>query len=209
MRLHASQLRVRAKVVDLDTGRDLKEVIWVDESAGLCEAYQVGPDGKRVLTVDVDGAAAWRTVTLKGRFKLVLLDRPERAVDKIKMGAPACARCKSPLTLRGDDLCVRCKAKDRGKPLKDLRRLDPTDLRHKCERCSRDATWSSADEVLATPAKGVVKGGPKLLGGAYLFDQAAVVGRRYFCDWHHQPPRLLDDKGEVIKVDEESPHRPA
>lgn len=211
MKLWAKDLKIRAKIRDLDTHRDVRGVIWVDQEAGLCEAYQLDAQGSKVLTMDEDGMAAWKTVTLKGRFKLIPMPEEEakldrlatRVIDKIKMGAPTCAKCSSPLTLRGDDLCVHCRVKERGKPLVAVkaRRLGPLDFQ-KCDGCSRDATWSSSDEVVATPQHGKVVGGTSVKGGAYLFDRAATVGRSYWCAWCYRGPRTLDDKGEVVSVDE-------
>lgn len=203
VKLYANELRVKAKVRDLDTGRDVRGVIWVDEEAGEAEAYHHGADGKKVLIYDHDGAAAWQTVLLRGRFKLVPVDPPPLPNFSRLIGAPACARCRSPLTLRGDDLCPRCKAADRGRPLK-VEQCGPFDL-HKCERCSRDATWAVVDEVEVTPQRGEVATAVTIPNGAYLFDRRATVGRRYFCAWHFQGPRLVDSKGEVIETDEGGP----
>lgn len=210
MKLWAKDLKVRAKIRDLDTHRDVRGVIWVDQEAGLLEAYILDDKGGKVLTMDQEGLAAWKTVTLKGRFQLIPVSSEGtcvlRPVDRIKMGAPSCARCSSPLTLRGDDLCVRCRAKERGKPLAAIKgnRLGPMDFA-KCDGCSRDATWSSSDEVVVTPQHGKVNGGTLVKGGAYLFDRAATVGRSYWCQWCYRGPRTLDDKGEVVSVDNGGP----
>jgi len=39
-------------------------------------------------------------------------------------------------------------------------------------------------------------------GGAYLFDRAVTVGRRWYCERHYVGPRLVDVKGEVISIEE-------
>lgn len=207
MKVFASQLKGRkVKLMDLDTKKPVKGGIWVDEAGGLCEAYVLDDQGRRQLTLDSDGAAAWKTVLLKGRFKLVFDEpSPARAVDKVKMGAPACARCGSPLTLMGDDLCPACKAKDRGKPI-DFSRTDPFEFQ-RCEKCSRDATWSVSDECEVTPQRSLVTKALTIPNGSYLFDRSMTVGRRYYCDRHFQPPRLVDAKGEPM-ADLETNARP-
>ena len=37
MRIYANQLKTPCKVHDLETGRDLREVVWVDCEAGTAE----------------------------------------------------------------------------------------------------------------------------------------------------------------------------
>ncbi len=147
----------------------------------------------------------WQTVLIKGRFKVVAADPPKRPDFNRLLGAAGCARCPSRLTLPGDDLCVRCRRAQTGRPLEDMQRCSAFDA-HRCSTCSRDADWSVADEVQATPQQGQVRGGRRVRGGAYLFDRAATVGRRYFCQRcivkRHEGSRLLDSKGEVIKTEE-------
>ena len=202
VKLFARDLRLPARVHDLDTKRDVRGVIWVDEEAGSAEAYHYDEHGRKVLTYDVDGAAAWKTVLLKGRFKLLPLVAPQKPTGgAVIMGAPACAKCNSPLTLRGDDLCPACKRRDMGKPL-DARRCGPLDFR-KCQSCSRDATWSVSDEVVVTPQVARRGRSRVLRAGSYYFDRAATVGRRYYCSWCFKAPRLVDHKGEVISVDDD------
>lgn len=205
MRLYATQLNQRMRVFDLETNRFIRGVLWVDVEAGLAEAYHYDSNGKNVMVLDTDGAAAWRTDLLKGRFKLVPLEHepPKRDFSKL-LGADKCGVCGSTMTLRGDELCLACKAKDRGKPL-DARPSDPFEMR-KCEKCSRDASWSVADEVEVSAQRGKISG-KHIRAGVYLFDRGTTVGRRYFCQWHYSGPRLLDHKGEVITTIEDG-HRP-
>ncbi len=205
VKLFANQLKISAKVRDLDTNRWIKGVLWVDEERGEAEAYQYDASGNQVLTYDKDGAAAWATVLLKGRFRLVPIRPPAFVRQAVIMGAPNCGKCGSPLTLRGDELCPKCRAIERGKPIKATR-CDIFDFLHKCETCSRDATWYVSDEIEVTPQRGNidVSRNPRIAVGAYLFDRKAVVGRRYYCDRHYKAPRLLDHKGEVIKTDEDA-----
>lgn len=207
MRLYANQLDRTMRVFDLDTKQYLKGVLWVDAEQGLVEAHHVDSNGKMVLTLDTDGVTAWKTDLLRGRFKLV----PARAEDEPKkrdysklLGADKCGRCGSSMTLRGDELCLACKARDRGKPL-DVKQCDPFEL-HKCERCSRDATWSVSDEVEVSAQRGKISG-KRIKAGTYLFDRGMTVGRRYFCQWHYSGPRLLDHRGEVMATIEDG-HRP-
>ena len=106
------------------------------------------------------------------------------------MGAPVCARCRSPLTLPGDDLCPRCRAQDRLQSNRFVvERLTTPLLDRRCESCSRLAIWSVADEVEVTPE----------VNRRYLYERGMTVGRRYYCNRCYQPARLLDSKGEVVR----------
>ena len=205
MRIYASQLKTRCKVHDLDTKRDLREVVWVDCEAGTAEAFKVGADGMRVTEPHpVTGQPSLVRVLLKGRFKLVAVEEPAKPDPFRAMQAASRCKCGSVLVLRGDELCAVCRAAEQGRRI-DLRDLDPLDFR-KCQTCSRDATHSVADEVQVSPAKGRVSGQLRMRNGVYLFDRAATVGRRYFCRWclskHHEGVRLVDHKGEVIATEE-------
>lgn len=197
MRLHAKD--VKGEVWDLDEGRRVYKVLWVDVDAGLLEAYHTRPDG----SVDFSKP----TYFAKGRFKFVPITR---AIVKDDRGAARCARCASTLTLPEDDLCPRCKAADRGQrnrmvvePVGDL--LVP----RKCDKCSRRAAYIVSDEVgvSSVMVKDVyVVNGRRMVNPA--FTRAATVGRRWYCPWHYSPPRLLDAKGEVIKAFEDDPCQP-
>jgi len=59
--------------------------------------------------------------------------------------------------------------------------------------CSRWAVWQVADE-LDKPAL--------VVAGVKQYEQADLLNVRYYCDWHYQPPRLFDAKGEIIKEHE-------
>ena len=206
MRIHANQLKTRCKVHDLDTGRDLREVVWVDCEAGTAEAFKVGADGMRVTEPHpVTGQPSLVRVLLKGRFKLVAVeDQPGPDPFRAMQAAARCARCPSTLVLRGDELCAVCRAAEQNRRI-DLRECGPLDM-CKCQACSRDATHSVADEVQVSPAQGRVRGQLRMRNGVYLFDRAATVGRRYFCrrclSKHHEGCRLVDHKGEVIATEE-------
>lgn len=200
MRLHAEQ-GMRGRVVDLDTGLRVPKVIWLDLEKGELEAYRVDAQDRPVRTVNGD----YETYTARGRFAFYPADAKEAAAQPslqgIAMGAPRCERCGSPLTLRGKELCPRCYATDRRiKPLLLAEPLTTPLLDRRCEYkgCSRLAEWIVGDEIPTTPAK----------EGRYLFDRAATVGRRYCCSFHYQPPRILDEKGEIVEELENSA-RPA
>lgn len=204
VKIFAKDLQVKARVFDLETGRNLKGVIWVDEEAGMAESYALDSSGCRVPVLDKDGNQHWKTHILKGRFKLIF-GHQERPNFNRLISAPSCALCRSPLVLSGDELCPACKAKDRGKPFK-CEPCNPLD-QHRCEKCSRAATWSVADEVEVSPQRALVSKAGKIPNGVYLFRRRAVVGRKYYCASHFQGPRLLDHRGEVMAV-EETPHNP-
>jgi hypothetical protein len=222
VRLHAAQ-GFRGRVLDLDTGRHVPKVIWVDQEAGLLEACQVDDDG-RALT---DGEGNTLTYTARGRFrwepaagvagKQAGVSVPLPRGGTTAQGAPACTLCRNPLTLPGDDLCIRCKAQDLRvnrllAGLETLRGPAPgLDVRagviHPgCSHpgCNRPAVWGVGDEVTASPAPGQIT----LARGSYThtavvnYRRGATVARRYFCSWHWRPPLLLDVKGEVVEEQE-------
>lgn len=202
----------RGRVIDLDTGREVPKVRLFRED--YVEAYRVGPDGK--VLRDAKGDPIWYAAS--GRFKFVPFDVP--APKKVVMGAAKCALCPSTMTLPGDELCPACRAAQSSQRHKmTCTRIDDPFAGHRCEKCSRDATWSVSDEVDVTPSQvGVrlVRRGRRVWGvpdrsgevkRLTTFTRGATVSRRYFCDRHFKPPRLLDARGEVIR-DEETTVRP-
>lgn len=193
MWLHAEQ-GFRGTVVDLDTGQPVRKVLRIKDTMDELEAVAVDGAGNAVKNA-VGDEKTYRAV---GRFRFV--PRPGNATPKVLLGAPACTKCGSVLTLPGDDLCSACKAKDRGQRHKmTAERVSNLLLPRKCEQCSRQAVWSVSDEVNTTPEAGgkLTIRGRKFRGVYYA--RAAVVGRRWFCEWHFKPPRLLDARGEVVQ----------
>jgi hypothetical protein len=175
-------------VIDLDTGQRIPRVQTLDLERGICEAFQVGTDGKRLYTIGPGGERVALTVTLRGRFKV--LPRLAPPSSRIIMGAPKCQRCPSLLTLRGDDLCPACRAKERGqRHTMQAERVHDLLLPQKCAACTRQGVWCVADEVEVTPEQ----------AGRSLYDRGATVGRRYYCARCFQSPRLLDARGDVIQ----------
>jgi hypothetical protein len=193
MRLHATQ-GFRGRLIDLETGRAVPRVLWFDPEQGEIEAYAVDEQGR----YRSDGNGNLLTYRARGRF-IFLPGKPTGQGPKktVHLGAPRCAKCRSPLTLLGDDLCAPCRALDRNqKNRMKVERMDEFLLRRPCDYrgCSRAASWSVADEVEVTPQQ----------RGRALYARGATVGRRFYCTFHYQPPRLLDARGEVVQVDEEA-----
>ena len=192
MRLYATQ-GVRGKVIDLDTGREVRKVIWLDLDCGELEAYQTDILGDEIK--DVWGRKL--TYRAKGRFSFIpwqgeLFSRNvgTSPITPTAQGAPYCSMCGSPLTLPGDDLCISCRTKQRVQRWRPkVERLTTPLLDKKCCNCSRLAVWSVADEVEASPQK----------LGKRLFERGATVGQRFYCSFCYKPPRLLDTKGEEIR----------
>lgn len=186
---------VRGRVFDLDTNEEVLYVIELDVDPtthfGTLEAYYSDKNGKKKV---VDGQIM--TYRAKGRFKFV--PTPAQKSPRIVMGALKCSKCSSELTLQGDDLCVRCRAKERNQKNKMVAKPITTPLFDcKCEKCSRVATWAVSDEVDVTPQVSQRAFRGKV--GKVMYSRASTVGRRFYCAWCYQPPRLLDDKGEIIK----------
>lgn len=197
MLLHAQQ-GFRGKVWDLATGRQVRKVLWLDTDRGELEAYQLDEAGQLVP----DGQGNWLTFRAKGRFRFEPAPAP-KAEARLVMGAPACARCQRPITLRGDDLCAFCRARERSsdslrqRQFSGIRLTSPL-LDRPCEHkgCGRLAEWQVGDEVEGTPAPGTPS--HPGLGRYRLFDRAVLVEQHWYCSFHYQPPRLLDPRGEVI-----------
>jgi hypothetical protein len=197
MLLHV-QSGFRGTVIDLDTGKKVPKVIWLNTDTGELEAYQVNALGEEIP--DLNGN--FLTYRAKGRFRFIPReDKGRKGHLKITMGAPRCALCPSPLTLPGDDLCVACRAKERGQRNRmKVERIQNPLLDRKCCKCSRLATWAVSDEVDVTPELGSKPSG--VWGdrkGKVLYLRGAMVGRRYYCASCYTPPRLLDPRGEVIQ----------
>lgn len=181
---------VKGRVYDLDTGRRVPKVIELNVERGYVKAYFVVEQDdahpeREVVRRNLLGEVLWYEA--HGRFKFVPLDAKTTA--RVVMGAPTCARCRSPLTLPGDDLCPRCRAEDRLQRNRFVvERLTTPLLSCRCETCSRLAVWSVADEVQVTPE----------MKNRCLYERGMTVGRRYYCDRCYRPARLLDPKGEVV-----------
>lgn len=196
----------RGTVIDLDTGERIPKVITLDTETGIIEAFLCDGDGNEIREIGNDGVIYNKTYKAKGRFEVRENVDPRlvRPPMHIVMGAPACAKCQSPLTLPGDDLCPSCRAADRNQKNKmKVTKIDPLEVRQCCN-CSRQAAWQVADEVETTPQIADSQYGPSGPNGKIAFDTAATVGRRFYCDFCYRGPALLDAKGDVISVDEES-----
>lgn len=64
--------------------------------------------------------------------------------------------------------------------------------------CNRTAAWTVSDEVPTAPVQ----------SGSKWFGTAKLIGRRFYCDWHYRPPRIIDTKGEVMEELHEIKARP-
>lgn len=183
---------LRGTVYDLDTGRRVPKVFELNQERGYVKAWFVvkqddaHPD-REVIRRNAVGEAEWYEAV--GRFGFMPVEG-QNPSPKLRPGAESCARCQSPLTLPGDDLCPRCRAQERLQKDRFLvERLTVPLFDKKCASCSRVATWAVADEVEVTPEK----------LRHFLWERGMTVGRRYYCDAHYQPARLLDPRGEVIQ----------
>ena len=182
---------VRGTVYDLETGKRIPKVIDLNLETGYLKAYFVAwqddahPE-KEEIRKDSQGSYQWYEA--RGRFRFVPYSGPE--VRTPLLGAPNCMKCRSPLTLPGDDLCPPCRAAERLQSNRfRIERLTTPLFDRKCQECSRLAAWAVADEVDVTPE----------VGGRFYWERGMTVGRRYYCDNHYQPARLLDPKGEVVQ----------
>lgn len=193
---------VRGKVIDLDTGQLMRRLVWVDLDTGHFEAYQSNPDG----SVKQDASGGKPTIRGIGRFRF----EPAPPRKDPLAGAPNCARCNSRLTLPGDDLCVTCRAaqevskqartdgKTRNTMPVRMEAIIPVLDQHCIHYgCDRVATWLVSDEAPASYEPGTFQ------GKKCWYERGVTVGRRFYCEWHKQPPRLLDPRGEVIQHLEE------
>lgn len=183
---------VRGTVYDLETGRRVPKVIELNEERGYLKAwFVVRQDDEHPEREEVrkNAAGEHEWYEAHGRFRFVPAELVAPKVRPDLSGASSCVLCKSVLTLPGDDLCPRCRAKERGQRNRFLVERIATPLfDQKCQECSKVATWSVADEVGVSPER----------HGRNLWDRGMVVGRRYYCDSHYRPARMLDAKGEVM-----------
>ena len=201
--------QLNSRVIDLDDSKPVPAVIWVDVEAGLLEAYQTDAFG-RIRKDPRDGGLL--TYTARGRFKVVPVSQlppPPPPKKKLAGGAPKCARCSSVLTLPGSDLCPSCNARDKNYRNKFLveRVVNPLGARPCAHKgCIRPAAFGVGDDVAVSPAVGPAQGlfgaGPGV--GKVLYERGATVGRRWYCHFHFRPPRVLDARGEVVEVIDES-----
>lgn len=191
MILHA-QSGFRGQIIDLDTGRPVRKVIWFDTERCELEAYQIDAAGNIIR--DVNGE--YLTYRARGRFRFKPDSAKPLARTNVEIGAPRCLRCGNPLTLPGSDLCAFCNAKDKGYKGFKVERMTTPFLDCPCQSkgCGMLAEWSVSDEVVATPE----------VSGRRFWDRGALVGRRFYCSKHYVAPRLLDQKGEVVEVFEEA-----
>lgn len=179
----------RGTVYDLETGRRVPKVIDLNLERGYVKAYFVVQQNdehpeREVIWQNAAGEAEWYEAY--GKFRFV----PAAKASPVQLGAEKCAKCLSPLTLPGDDLCPRCRAAERLQRNRFVvERLSTPLFDRKCAECSRVAVWSVADEVGVSPEK----------FGRILWERGMMVGRRFYCDRHYQPARLLDPKGEIIE----------
>lgn len=182
---------IRGTVYDLETGQRVPKVIDLNLERGYVKAYFVvhqNNDHPELEEIRKDANGNYEWYEAHGRFRFVPASVAPPSRPGLS-GALSCALCRSPLTLPGDDLCPRCRAKERSQRQRFLvEKLTTPLFDRKCEKCSRVATWSVADEVEVTPEK----------SGKYLWERGMTVGRRYYCDSHYRPARLLDPRGEVI-----------
>jgi hypothetical protein len=184
----------KGRVVDLDSGREVPKVKWLNTDQGVLEAYQLDEKGRYIR--DEDGE--YVTYVARGRFAFVPRGAPSHQPD-LGLGASRCARCPSVLTLPGDDLCPTCRARERGQrhSMRVERLVNPL-LDIKCLSCSRLAEFIVADEVLVSPTVSVADRLGRLTGRKVTWERGMTVGRRAYCSWCFKAPRLLDAKGEVI-----------
>jgi hypothetical protein len=61
---------------------------------------------------------------------------------------------------------------------------------HKCQLCTDEAEWSVGDEMVLPP----------VFDGGVLFSRGKMTGQRHYCSRHYQAPRIVDGKGEIMKV---------
>ncbi len=93
----------------------------------------------------------------------------------------------------GDKLTWLGKGKIKWIPKKPREVLRRTEIGQKCDSCTRDAKWEVGDETPTRPFR----------QGNKLFSAGRLVGKRYYCDFHYQGPRILDAKGDVMKTQED------
>lgn len=213
MILHADH-GFRGEVWDLDDNRPVPKVIWLDtvpRADGLMhlEAWQVDAEGDCIP----DGCGSHLTYRARGRFKFIpRMEKNGKAPDRIKLGAERCERCGDPRTIPGKELCVFCNAYDKGLKCFNVKKMTAVVFDLSCQQpgCGKLAEYQVADEVEVSPAIVTLKvpritpSGHTLRTGRIGYDRGTLVGRRWWCSKHYRPPRILDDRGEVVRELESS-----
>jgi hypothetical protein len=154
---------IRGRLFDLDTGKEVPKVTWVNLETGQLEAYVVDAAGNIQKWANGENKIYWAT----GKFKFVpaqsaLVSKP----PEIDPDPPP------PRKTKYDRIVV---------PM----------LSDRCEAyaCNRVADWAVSDEIALPP---LIKDGKR-------YARAKVVDRHWWCDKHFKPPRILDEKGDVVE----------
>lgn len=184
-------------VFDLDEQRPVRRWVWVDTDAGVVEAIQEDADGRPVF-----GENGPITYFGKGRFDCRLRPRKQQCAPGTSDspdGPQRCGRCPSAMVLPGDDLCAVCRARQQGRDIR-IEHIESVLAQRPCDnRCGRPATWSVMDMTAVMPVAGWHRTEQSKWQKA-LFKRSSMVGRRWYCQFCYQPPRILDAKGEVMTV---------
>lgn len=185
---------IRGKLTDLETGKVIPKVIWADLDSGLLCAYQVD---KITSKVKRDNKGNLLTYTAHARLRWdplparsgPVVERCENT-GKPAAGAPCpCRICRKYLTL------------PQGRIKKSHRKLPYWLLTdYPCEHygCGKLAEWVVSDEV-ELPAEE---------NGNRFYSRARTVAVHYYCHRHFKPPRVLDTKLDVVRVDDNIGARP-
>ncbi len=173
--------------VDMDTGKPIPKMLWGDPETGEFSALVVDGNGDTIRLQD----GSEKFYIAKGRIKFV----PRANARPLSLQPVRCLVTGNPIgTENRQCSCLVCKKTPAIK--QRFKQLQLPLFSDRCEEkgCQRFATWMVSDEIALPP---FVKGHRK-------FERGKIVGRRYYCDRHFQPPRLLDAKGEVIQEFEEA-----
>lgn len=176
MRIDSRTDGVRGLLVNMETGKPIRAAIWADLDTGEYEAFKV--DEKGAIMRDN------RRVPLKytGKARLSFIPTQKTSLTGLMKQASSQPKPQS---------APRSTGKIKYEHIEDF-----VLLKIPCEHygCIRIAEWLVSDEMETEP----------VLKDKKLYPTAKTVDMHAYCSWHFQPPRIVDEKGEVVEVIEDA-----
>jgi hypothetical protein len=175
MRITA-QSGLRGKLIDLDTGEEVKKVIWFNLQEGSIHAYCVDKFGNLIKADNGDFKVYWA----RGKFKFI--PSPNTRLQTCSVSGASTIDCK----------CDSCRGRI-SKAVQKTVKINTPILSDRCQ-CGRLAEFSVSDEVSLAPVR----------SGNRYYVRAKCIGVFKYCSWCYKAPKLYDSKGELISTWEEA-----
>jgi len=185
MQNHIIDARIKGSVppgtlYDLNKNQKIPGAYWANLKTGEFEAQQCDSRGQPIL-IEVGG----RQSTVCYRGKVV----DENGNSRLKY---VVRELDEPSGIR--DLPEEIKPD--APVFKDVRHIADPLANVKCDHknCDKLGKWKVSDEVIMKPIQ---------VRGVY-YERAKKIKTRVYCDFHYEPPAILDVKGEVIETWDEA-----